>query len=67
MARYEIWGRMEFGRGKRQRLAYGFSAENDAREALEKLKAEGYKDSIIAQRPPAYGHISGIQREGRRD
>ena len=65
MAKYEIWGRKEIGLGKRRRLAYGFSTESAAREALEKLKAEGFEDSVITQRPPPYGRISGLQRGGR--
>jgi hypothetical protein len=65
MAKYEVWGRKEIGRGKRQRLAHGLASETRARRELEKLKAEGYKDAIITQRPPTYGGISGIQRQGR--
>ena len=64
MVKYEVWGRKEVGQGERARLSHGLASEADATEELKKLKAEGYKDSIITQRPTVYGRISGLQRQG---
>jgi hypothetical protein len=65
MVRYEVWGRKELGQGKRLRLAHGLTTERGARTAREGLKAEGFKDAVIVQRPAKYGRTIGVQRQGR--
>ncbi len=66
MAKYEVWGRREIGKGKRERLAFGLSNEVDAQKVRSKYRAEGLADCIIVQRPPRYGSIKGLQKTGRR-
>ncbi len=65
MAKYEVWGRKEIGKGKRQRLAYGLMTEEDARTAREQSIVQGWQDCVVTQRPARYGKIAGLQREGR--
>jgi hypothetical protein len=64
VAKYEVWGRKEVGKGQRYRLAFGFSTEADARSADAKLKAQGFQDTVVVQRPPRYGCIAGLQKTG---
>jgi hypothetical protein len=55
MAKYEVWGRQAIGQSKRNRLASGFSTEAEARKVLTKLKAQGFSDAVVVQRPPQFG------------
>jgi hypothetical protein len=65
VAKYEVWGRKEIGKGKRQRLAFGFSKEIEAQKARIAFRADGFLDSVVVQRPPRYGSIEGLQKAGR--
>jgi len=60
------WNHWERGKGKRERLAFGFESESDARKAWEKLKSAGHKDCVIGQRPPKYGDINDRQKAARK-
>ena len=55
VVKYEIWGRKQIGKGKRRRLAFGFSNEGDAQAAKTDCVAKGWLDCILAQRPPRNG------------
>jgi hypothetical protein len=65
VAKYEVWGRKEIGKGKRQRLGFGFSNEREAQKARTKFRADGLLDCIVVQRPPRYGSIEGMQKAER--
>jgi hypothetical protein len=65
LSKYEVWGRKEIGKGRRQRLAFGLSSEADARSARTELMAKGFQDTVVVQRPPQYGRIGGLQNQGR--
>lgn len=63
-AKYEVWGRK--GRDEeRQRLAFGFSSEREARTERARLMKSGFLDVVIVQRPPRYAWIKGLQNAGR--
>jgi len=64
MAKYEVWGRQAIGQTKRNRLASGFSTEAEARKVLTKLKAQGFSDAVVVQRPPQFGRIKGLLKSG---
>lgn len=59
--KYEVWGRKKLGQGRRVRLAYALENEADAKAARDRLKAGGFGDALIVQRPPKYGRNSGLQ------
>ena len=65
LAKYEVWGRKEISKGRRQRLAFGLSSEADARSARTELMEKGFLDTVVVQRPPRYGRIEGLQNQGR--
>jgi hypothetical protein len=54
MEKYEIWGRKEWGKGKRRKVAYNI-ATHDAAKSLRKVLIEGgYEDCIICRTQKAY-------------
>jgi len=67
LAKYEVWGRTETGKGRSRRLAFGFSNEADARSARAELMAKGFHDTVVVQRPPRYGRVGGLQNQGRQN
>jgi hypothetical protein len=61
---FDVWGRTSLGQS-RKRLSKTFKTEAEARTAMRKLKAKGFIDVVIAQRPVRYGNVKGLQRKGR--
>jgi hypothetical protein len=62
---FDVWGRTGPGQS-RKRLSKTFKTEAEARTAMSKLKAQGFTDVVIAQRPVKYGTVKGLQRKGRK-
>ena len=64
MAKYEIWGRKEWGKGNRKKIAYDIPTHDEAKSLRKVLIEGGYKDCIICQ--PQKTHVVGLEIERNR-
>jgi hypothetical protein len=64
MDKYEIWGRKEWGKGERKKIAYNIPDQDEAKSLRKVLMAVGYHDCIICrtQKPYAPGLEIGRKR-----
>ena len=67
MNKYEIWGRKEWGKGKRRKIAYNIATHDAAKSLREVLIEGGYKDCIICRTQKPYAPGLEIESKPRED
>ena len=50
MANYEVWGRKEFAKGKRQKLAYGIGSDAEVKRVRQELIIKGSWTASVFER-----------------